>query len=236
MWSQIADQLRAALERQEFAPGDKLPSEADLNQIFGVSRSTARAALDKLEAEGHITRRSGKGSIVLAPRVDQPLNRLSSFADDMRARGLTPSYLTRSVTTAEAPPEVAEALRIEPQTRLCLIDRLLLANDMVIGLSLSWLSPTVVDISAIPTIAELDAGSLYGWIEDRCGHRIVGGTEFIEAINADERIAGRLNIPARGAVLLARRIARGQYGQPIEYAILYYRPDRYRFRIELTRP
>jgi GntR family transcriptional regulator len=54
MWFQIADQLRTALERQEFAPGDKLPSEADLNEIFGVSRSTARAALDKLEAEGRI--------------------------------------------------------------------------------------------------------------------------------------------------------------------------------------
>jgi GntR family transcriptional regulator len=236
MWSQIADQLRAALERRDFAPGDKLPSEADLNQIFGVSRSTARAALDKLEAEGRIMRRSGKGSIVLAPRVDQPLNRLSSFADDMRARGLTPSYLTRSVTTAAASPDVAEALGIEPQTRLCVVDRLLLANDMVIGLSLSWLSPAVVDIAAAPTVAELDTGSLYAWIEDQCGHRIAGGTEFIEAVNADERIAGSLNVAARAAVLLARRIARGRHGQPIEYAILYYRPDRYRFRIELAPP
>jgi GntR family transcriptional regulator len=236
MWSQIADQLRTALEREEFAPGDRLPSEADLNQIFGVSRSTARAALDKLEAEGRITRRSGKGSIVLAPRVDQPLNRLSSFADDMRARGLTPSYLTRSVTQAAASPEVAESLAIQPLTPLCLIDRLLLANDMVIGLSLSWLSPAVVDITAAPTIAELDTGSLYAWIEARCGHCIAGGTEFIEAINADERIAGSLNVPARAAVLLARRIARSSHGQPIEYALLYYRPDRYRFHIELTRP
>jgi DNA-binding GntR family transcriptional regulator len=66
----------------------------------------------------------------------------------VRARGLAPSYLTRSVTTAGASPEVAEALGIKPQARLCLIDRLLLANDMVIGLSLSWLSPAVVDIAA----------------------------------------------------------------------------------------
>jgi GntR family transcriptional regulator len=236
MWSQIADLLRTALERQEFLPGDKLPSESELNQTFGISRSTARAALDKLEAEGRILRRSGKGSIVLAPRVDQPLNLLSSFADDMRARGLTPGYLTRSIRVVSATQDVAEFLAVKVGTRLCTIDRLLLANETVIGLSLSWFSPTVVKLDALPTTAELDSGSLYCWIEQHCGHRITGGTEFIEALNANEQIAGSLNVAPQVAVLLARRIARSQNGDPIEYATLFYRPDRYRFHIELARP
>jgi GntR family transcriptional regulator len=236
MWSQIADRLRTALERHEFAPGDKLPSEADLNQTFGVSRSTARAALDKLEAEGRITRRSGKGSIVLAERVDQPLNRLSSFAEDMRARGLEPGYVTRAIKIVAAPPEVAIYLNIETQTPLGMVDRLLLANNIVIGLSVSWLSPLIVSVDALPTRTDMDAGSLYQWIEQRCGYRVAGGKEFIEALNADEQIAGSLDVPPRAAILLARRIARSQDGQPIEYATLYYRPDRYRFQIELARP
>ena len=236
MWSQIADRLRDAIEHQEFNPGDKLPSEAELNGAFGVSRSTARAALDKLEAEGRITRRSGKGSIVLSPRVDQPLNLLSSFAEDMRARGLRPGYVTRSIEVVSVMPEAADALQIPNQSRAGAIDRLLLANDNVIGLSLSWLSPKIVGVTALPTTADLDAGSLYDWIEHQCGHRVAGGSEFIEAMNADERIAGSLGVQARAAILVARRIARNQDGQPIEYATLFYRADRYRFRVELSRP
>jgi GntR family transcriptional regulator len=236
LWSQIADRLRSALERGEFVSGDRLPSEAELNEAFGVSRSTARAALDKLENEGRITRRSGKGSIVLAPRVDQPLNLLASFAEDMRARDLTPSYLTRSVDIAVATKDVAEALGLDIGTRLGMIDRLLLANSVVIGLSLSWLSPVAVSLSDLPTLAELDSGSLYRWIERHSGRRIAGGSEFIEAVNANEQIAASLDVASHAAVLLARRISRAADGQPIEYAMLYYRPDLYRFRIELTRP
>jgi GntR family transcriptional regulator len=236
LWSQIADRLRAALEQGAFSPGDRLPSETELNQVFGVSRSTARAALDKLETEGHIMRRSGKGSIVLAPQVNQPLNLLSSFAEDMRARGLVPSYLTRSVERVAAPTEVAEALDIAPNEALGMIDRLLLANGVVIGLSLSWLSPKVVDVAALPTRVELNSGSLYRWIEQRCGIRIAAGSEFIEAVIASESVASSLEIAAGAAVLVARRISRAQEGHPIEYAILHYRADLYRFHIELGRP
>ncbi|WP_284948071.1 GntR family transcriptional regulator [Acidisoma cladoniae] len=236
LWSQIADRLRAALERGEFIPGDRLPSEADLNEAFGVSRSTARAALDKLESEGRITRRSGIGSIVLPPQVDQPVNLLASFAEDMRARGFMPSYRTRSVEITIATAEVAEALGLETGTPLGMIDRLLLANSVVIGLSHSWLSPAIANVSNLPTRAELDSGSLYRWIEQRSGRRIAGGSEFIQAVNADEQIAASLNVAANAAVLLARRISRTADGQPIEYAMLYYRSDLYRFHIELTRP
>src|ERR1700753_2612069 len=95
LWWQIADRLRTAIQGGQFKPGEALPSEARRNGAFGVSRTTARAALDRLEQEGLITRRSGKGSVVLAPRVEQPLNRLSSFAEDMAQRGLTASYATR---------------------------------------------------------------------------------------------------------------------------------------------
>jgi GntR family transcriptional regulator len=236
LWSQIADRLRSALERGDFVPGDRLPSESDLNEAFGVSRSTARAALDKLENEGRIIRRSGKGSIVLAPRVDQPLNLLASFAEDMQARGLVPSYLTRSIEITVATAEVAEALGLEVGAHLGMIDRLLLANNVVIGLSLSWLSPATVSVSSLPTLAELDAGSLYQWIEQRSGYRIAGGSEFIEAVNANEQIAASLDVAAHAAVLLARRTSRSADGLAIEYAMLYYRPDLYRFKIELMRP
>jgi len=90
LWFQVSERLRAAIARGEFVVGDALPSESVLNRRFGISRTTARAALDQLEVDGLITRGSGRGSIVVPPRVEQPLNLLASFAEDMKARGEDP--------------------------------------------------------------------------------------------------------------------------------------------------
>ena len=236
LWFQIADHLNKAIERGEFSPGQKLPSEAELNRQFGVSRTTARSALDWLEGEGRILRRSGKGSIVLPPLVDQPLKVLSGFAEDMRARGLRPSYRTRAVTEVPASAAVAEALNGTAGMSVVAIDRLLLADGYPIGLGFATLSPAVVPAARAPTVAELDSGSLYEWLECACGTRLVSGEEFIEAAVADPAISAALEVAVGAPVLVARRTSRTADGTPVEYVVLHYRADRYRFRVELVRP
>ena len=234
LWFQIADRLRAAIERGEFRPGDALPSEARLNERFGVSRTTARASLDRLEQEGLISRRSGKGSIVLTSRVEQPLNLLSSFSEDMLRRGLQPSYVTRSATYALPTVEVAEALGIGRKTRAFRIDRLLKADGWPIGMSESWISPAVLN-SHTPSSTDLDVGSLYTWLERNHGARIAGGQELIEAATATRKLAESLDIPVGAPLLVARRRSHAADGAPIEYAVMHYRADRYRFRVDLVR-
>lgn len=235
LWFQIAGRLRLAIEQNEFRPGDRLPSEAQLNSTFGVSRTTARAALDCLEQEGLITRRSGKGSIVLPVRVDQPLNRLAGFSEDMRARGLKPGYVTRLVRTTPPPDAVIRAFGGSAGGTMIEIERLLLADGRPVGLSQSWLPLSLAVNGKLPTIGELDTGSLYEWIERHAGVRIAIGEEFIEAAVADTALAAVLDSEAGMPVLIARRTSRSADGMPIEYAVLQYRADRYRFRIELAR-
>ncbi len=236
LWFQIADRLNKAIEQGKFSPGEKLPSEAELNRQFGVSRTTARTALDWLESEGRIFRRSGKGSIVLPPVVDQPLKVLSGFAEDMRARGLRPSYRTRAVLEVPASVAVAEALKVTAGAPVVAIDRLLLADGYPIGVSLAMLSPAVVPAARSPTIAELDSGSLYEWLERACGIRLVSGEEFIEAAVADLAMSTALEVAVGAPVLVARRTSRTADGTPVEYVVLHYRADRYRFCVELVRP
>ena len=234
-WFQIADRLRAAVGRGEFSPGDRLPSEAEIGISLGVSRTTARAALDRLEHDGLIVRRAGKGSIVLPPRVEQPLRSFAGFADEMRARGLRPSYQTLAVRNRPATAEVAGALGIEKGARAVAIDRLLSADDFPMALGRSWLSPRVLANRPSPTVAELNAGSLYAWIERVGGVRIVGGEEYLDAANGGEEVARRLCTPVGAATLVARRIARITDGRAVEFVILHYRADRYRFGVEWKR-
>jgi GntR family transcriptional regulator len=236
LWAQIAERLRDAIAAGQFAAGDLLPGEADLSRRFEISRTTARSALDRLENEGRIVRRAGKGSIVLTPRVERPVNLLTSFAEDMRARGLRASYATLSVRMLAAPREVAAALRIEPGTPVLTIDRLFLADDRPIAVAKTRLAPALFQRTRPPSAAELDAGSLYAWIESHTGVRIASGSEAIEAAAASPRIARRLGLAPSAPVLVSRRVSRSAEGQPIEYVVMNYRADRYRLHVELSRP
>ncbi len=236
LWFQIAERLRASITTGEFRPGDALPSEAEINAAFKVSRTTARASLDRLRQEGLIFRQSGRGSIVLKPKVEQPVNQLASFSEDMRKRGLKASYATFSAALATASADAAEALGVDGDARVFFIRRLLLANDEPMGILESWLAPSALGGDAAPTPEELDAGSLYQWLSDRCGIRIAGAKEYIEAAVADATMSRRLDIAPGAPVLVARRRSHGADGAPIEYAVMHYRADRYRFIIDLASP
>ena len=233
LWFQIAERLRTSIAVGEFKPGDALPSEAEINAAFKVSRTTARASLDRLRQEGLISRQSGRGSIVLKPRVEQPVNQLASFSEDMRRRGLRASYATFSAAIQSASAAAADALGLAAGAQAFRIHRLLLANDEPMGMSESWLAPAILG-ARVPTPDELDAGSLYEWLGRYSGTRIAGAQEFIEAAVADADMARRLDVRPGAPLLVARRRSRAEDGSLIEYAVMHYRADRYRFSIDLA--
>ncbi len=233
LWFQIAERLRDAIAEGDFKPGDVLPSEARINETFGVSRATSRAALDRLEQEGLITRRSGRGSIVVVPRVDQPAMEMAGFAEDMRRRGLRPSYETRFVGRVRASAEVASAFGLRPGQLVFQSRRLLKADEQPIGFAISWLSPSLFRTVKPPTASDLSSGSLYDWLASCCDVRMSGAQEYIEAANVDRDLARDLDVAPGTAILVARRVSWDQTGRPVEYAILSFRSDRYRFRIEV---
>ncbi len=235
LWWQIAERLRREIEFGGFKPGDILPSEAALNKTFGVSRTTARAALDKLEQEGLITRRAGKGSMVLPPHVVQPLNQMSSFAEDMRRRGFTPGYATLAARMATPPPEAAVALGLADNVKTFMVSRRLSADGLAMAVSHSWFAPSLFSRHPIPTVTELNNGSLYAWLEQHCGCRITGARESISAGTADGDLSRVLAIARGTAVLIARRLCHDHLQQPVEFATVNYRADRYSFAIDLVR-
>ncbi|MDQ0395380.1 GntR family transcriptional regulator [Labrys monachus] len=235
LWFQIAERLRAAIAAGTFSAGDVLPSEAELHAAFGVSRTTARASLERLRQEGLISRHAGRGSILLKPKVEQPANQLASFSEDMSRRGLRASYATASAAPAPLTSEAAEALGLAQGAEAFCIHRLLQADGEPMGLSVSWLAPEVLATSAPPTVADLDAGSLYAWLARHCGARITGGHEYIEAAGADAATARSLGVARNAPILVARRRSWGPDGRPVEYAVMRYRADRYRFSVDLAR-
>lgn len=232
-WLQVAGILRQSLAKGEFGPGNSMPTEAQLNSVFGISRTTARAALNKLVQEGSILRRSGVGSVVIGARVDQPLNQIRGFTEDMLLRGLRPSFDVLSCGWGQASGEVTHALGLSSSDRPFRIERTLKANERLIGHSASWLRPDLFGKIDPPTAEYLATGSLYVWLQKNLSIEVVGGIEFIEAHLATSEMASALDVEPGSAVLVVTRVARGQDGLPVEFVIVTYRSDRYRFRLDL---
>ena len=235
LWFQIATRLKDAIETGVFGPGDTLPSEAQLNRQFGVSRATSRSALNDLEARGYIVRRSGRGSIVLRKRVDQPAEQMSGFSEDMRRRGLRPSYRLLKLGREPATGSVAEALEVRRGAKVFRSHRVLLADGEPIGLALSWLAPRLFRGHRPPTSEELETGSLYGWLQTKCGVTVGRANTFIEAASSDQFQAGILDVDEGFPLLVARRCSFDADNKPVEYVDLTFRSDRYRFQLEMRR-
>jgi GntR family transcriptional regulator len=92
LYVQLQQLIRDAINRNVLTKDDALPAERDLAVEYAVSRITVRKAIGGLVEEGLLTRRRGAGTFV-ATRVEKSFSKLSSFSEDMRSRGRTPTSI-----------------------------------------------------------------------------------------------------------------------------------------------
>src|SRR5690606_23826032 len=90
-YRQLYGILRDELAAGKWQPGERMPSEAELIAIYGVSRITVRQAFELLVNEGLVYRRRGSGTFVNVTPFDMESNRINGFAADLRRRGMAPS-------------------------------------------------------------------------------------------------------------------------------------------------
>jgi Transcriptional regulators len=132
--AQIVEAFRKAIREGHLKAGDRLPSEPELVAWLGVSRATIRQAMAELIAEGLIYRYQGRGTFVAPRKFEHPLQRLVSFSEDIRSRGMEPGSRILFLGQIPADAEVAAHLRIPPGKTVLRIYRLRLANDQPVGL------------------------------------------------------------------------------------------------------
>lgn len=203
-------------------------------KFFGVSRITVRAALGALVHQGLVERTPGRGTFVLHAAVEQPANRLAGFHEDMRKRGLVPSARTSRVDFETALPEVLSRLGVEDE-RVVVIERLLLADDEPMAFQQTFLPTWVLGEGEMFSAADLDTKSLYDLLEDRTASRPERAEETIEATSASEDLARTLDVEVGSPLLKARRLCFDRSHRPVEFVDIWYRADRYRYGVELSR-
>jgi DNA-binding GntR family transcriptional regulator len=234
LYYQILLGLTEQIESGEIGVGDRLPSEADLVSDFGVSRTTARRALDELRRQGLVRREPGRGTFLASPRLRSNLAYLHSFTEEIERWGYTPGARLVSREERPAGEEIAARLEIGVGERVLFVRRLRLADERPI-----FVCDSHLPVGRFPALENADYGtiSLSNLFEERTGRKIEHSRQWIGAANATPDVAALLEVPAGVPVLKVRRIALVTGDDPIEFVEAHFHPERYQHYNELsTRP
>jgi GntR family transcriptional regulator len=215
---------------ESLAVGDAIPSERQLGVDLSVSRLTVRAALDQLVREGYLVRRRGAGTFVAEPKVQKGTIDITSFSDDMRARGLTPGSRTLELREIPAGARLGRILHVSPSEPVVAVKRLRLADGEPMAIELLHVRAALVPGL---TAEDLERHSFYELLVSRYGLTIVGGTQTVEPTVTSEEESKTLGVPLHSPALLFERVTRSAGGEVVEYTSSTYRGDRYRLVTEI---
>lgn len=217
--------LRHAMEAGGFAPGQPLPSERELAQTLRLSRVTVRKAIAGLVEDGLLNQRHGAGNFV-ADRIVKPMSRMTSFTEDLRARGLNPRSVVLDREISEVTPDEAMALNLAPGQPVVRLHRLRFSGD----------APLAVERAAIPHSILVNpasvGNSLYEALE-KIGARPVRALQRLRAVNLNTEQARLLEVPVNSAALALERRGFLADGRVVEFTRSWYRADSYDFVAEL---
>jgi GntR family transcriptional regulator len=226
LYQQLQRALRQAIETHQIGPADALPPERDIAETLRVSRITVRKAIDGLVSEGLLVRRQGAGTFVCA-RVEKNFSKLTSFSEDMRARGRTPRSVWLRKSAGSVTPEEALTLRSSPGTPVFRFQRIRFADDAPMCIEYA-----TVLAACLPSIEAVQS-SLYEALESS-GNRPVRALQRLRAVLFNAEQAKLLQIHEHDAGLLVERVGFLRDGQAMEYTLSYFRGDIYDFVAELS--
>ncbi len=221
----LTDRLRNAfatlIDEGQLTAGTALPSERDLAEGLGISRSTVRHCLRDLAENGLVRTRQGVGTVITG-RIPKALSHLSGFTEDMRQRGLKPVSQVIDLEICDVPPESAFRTGLPLGTRVMRLERLRFAGDEPLSFETAIVPLTCVG-------ADYDGqGSLYERMDAR-NCRPQRMLQTLEATEASEDIARLLQISPGAAVLKITQMGYGPDGTAVEDGISWYRGDRYKY-------
>jgi DNA-binding GntR family transcriptional regulator len=194
----LAQELRARIQRGDWRPGDRLPSEPELARLQTVSRSSMRAAIAMLEEEGYVDRRRGSGTYVThRPAPPNDLARNIGVSSLIASTGSRPGTVEEHADAVPAPAAVAEALGVEEGEMVSSLRRVRTAGGRRVVDVTDWCR---TDHFTPEELAQIGTGSIYAALEAR-GLAVDHGLAEMTPRNADGDLARRLDVP-RGTLLL----------------------------------
>jgi GntR family transcriptional regulator len=226
LYQQLQRALRGAIENRVIGPDDALPPERDLAEMLKVSRITVRKAIDELVEDGLLIRKQGSGTFV-SNRVEKNFAKLTSFSEDMRARGRVPRSVWLNRAAGTVTPEESLTLRSSPGTPVLRFHRIRFADDAPMAIEYATVLAT-----CLPSLDAVET-SLYEALE-QAGNRPVRALQRLRAVLLTASQAKLLKAQEREAGLLVERVGYLKDGRAVEFSQSFYRGEIYDFVAELS--
>ncbi|MEO8202805.1 MAG: GntR family transcriptional regulator [Betaproteobacteria bacterium] len=226
MHRQLAQRLRDAIARGVYKDGARIPTEPHLTRRYGVSRITARQAVDALAREGLVVRQQGKGTFVSGPVVHHDLLELRGVYDQLVAHGLNPQTSLLEWGDGVPPAPVARRLG-SGRRKLQRWDRLYRLGGKPFALSRVHLNGGAARVAR----EQVEANPTYSILEKLLRLRIGRAEVSIRYVRAPADIATALRLRAGAPLMVLERVSYGATGLALEHSRYYARAESYEFSL-----
>jgi GntR family transcriptional regulator len=229
MYLQIADVVRTQVTNGDYQLGQVLPAEREFMEQFSVSRVTVRRALKELVNEALLESRQGSGYVVQSTsHLKQPLNRITSFSEDCRLRGLTPGSILVSRKSAKSNKDESAHFAVPLGTEVLRVRRVRTGDGEPLLLDHATLLASNAPEWPWPQ------GSLYSAMK-RTNIIPTRVKQQYHPVLATRSLASRLDVDEGSPLMLVIRAGFAVDNSPVEYSHCWFRPDRWTFAHEIRR-
>jgi len=231
LYEKVKKKITASLVQGEWRPGEAIPSETELANVYEVSQGTVRKAIDELSADSILIRRQGKGTYVATHNEENIQLRFLRLTSNFGLKEKLDNQLV-SFSKEKATNKLSKILNINPASTIISLKRVLTFNE----------KPLILDVIKIPAqsfrglTAEMivkKKGSMYRMYETDFGVRMLRADEKIRAINANFESASLLNVKENTPLLSVERISYTYENKPIEWRLGLCITDNHYYRSEL---
>ncbi len=231
---QIKDFIVDLLRRENYQPGDKIPTESELTDMLDVSRATLREGLHLLEEERVIRAKHGSGRYLLSLPEDLEfdITRLQSVTEMLGAFGIPVSTKVLGVKHINADPEIAWQLQIEENQPVIAIERVRYAHDNPVIYSIDMICEDLIG----DCWQEDDFnGSLLQVLEEKFNIFLDYSIATIRAITSQDLIPPEIEIDPNVPWIVLIQTNFTNIGDPIIYSKDYHRGDDISFKVKRLR-
>jgi len=228
LYYQLKEQIRKRILDGTYKEGDLIPSERELNDLYELSSTTIRRALNDLVQENYLERKAGKGTFVRIRKVKRDLRKVLGFTKNMREMGLTPSTRVLSQKVVPANEFARERMGLKKGSKVLRLQRLRLANDVPMMLETRYIRTDLC-----PDIQHEDlSSSLWKVFEEKYGLTPNRHHQGMSIATVSKHAASLLGIAEQSAVFLIRGETYVRENEPIECEESLYRSDKYELSFE----
>lgn len=231
LYLQIKEALKKQILAGDYAPYQRMPSESELMNTFGVSRITVRQALRDLHSEGLIFSTQGKGTFASKPKAMQDIQHLQGFDEAMKPQGYETSARLVSIREVAANKDVQDKLNVSAKDRVVEVVRVRYLNREPVSVDRSYF-PLAIGQGLFSKDLSHD---IFPMLENQLGI-VLGAAEIsLEARPADAEVAAHLELELGSPIMWVERLTRDSNNNAIDYEYLAFRGDSYKYRFQIER-